>query len=166
LTHVDLLRKFVAAIFILAASAQLNAATQPNVVIQWNQAILQGVRDSTLGPPMVARALAVVHTCMYDAWTTYDARAVGTQLGGSLRRPAAERTLANKNQAISFAAYRAAINLFPWDKASVFDPLMAALGYDTNDTSTDTTTPPGIGTSPARPFLIFAIMTARISWGI
>jgi hypothetical protein len=30
-----------------------------NVVIQWNQAALQGVRDSKLGPPMVARALAI-----------------------------------------------------------------------------------------------------------
>lgn len=28
----------------------------------WNDAILQGVRDSRLGPPMVALALAIVHT--------------------------------------------------------------------------------------------------------
>ena len=67
MTHVNSLKKLLAVVFILAACAQLNAATQPNVVIQWNQAILQGVRDSTLGPPLVARALAVVHTCMYDA---------------------------------------------------------------------------------------------------
>jgi len=155
LTHVNLLRKFLAAIFILAACAQLNAATQPNVVIQWNQAILQGVRDSTLGPPMVARALAVVHTCMYDAWAAYDSRAVGTQLGGDLRRPASERTLANKNQAISFAAYRAAIDLFPGDKASIFDPLMVTLGYDINDVSMDTNTPPGIGNVSCQAVLDF-----------
>ena len=31
----------------------------PNVVIQWNNALLQGVRDSKIGPPMVARALAI-----------------------------------------------------------------------------------------------------------
>jgi hypothetical protein len=37
------------------------AQREPNVVIQWNQAALQGVRDGTLGPPMVARALAIVH---------------------------------------------------------------------------------------------------------
>ncbi len=59
----------------------------PNVVIQWNNAALQGVRDSKLGPPMVSRALAIVHTCMYDAWAAYDARALGTRLGSSLRRP-------------------------------------------------------------------------------
>src|ERR1700730_5975389 len=58
----------------------------PNVVIHWNQAALQGVRDSNLGPPMVARALAIVHTCIYDAWSAYDKDAVGTQFGGSLRQ--------------------------------------------------------------------------------
>jgi membrane-associated phospholipid phosphatase len=121
------------------------ATTEPSVVIQWNKAALQGVRDSILGPPMVARALAIVHTCMYDAWAAYDRRAVGTRLGGELRRPRNERTLANKNEAISFAAYRAAIDLFPGDKASVFDLLMAHLGYDVNDTSLDITTPTGIG---------------------
>jgi len=74
---------------------------------------------------MVARVLAIVHTCMYDAWAAYDQRAVGTQLGGSLRTHPSRRTLANKSKAISFAAYRAAVDLFTWDKAQVFDPLMA-----------------------------------------
>src|SRR5690242_3281992 len=112
-------------------------AADPNVVIQWNQAALQAVRDSTLGPPMVARALAIAHTCAYDAWAAYDKRALGTQLGAQLRRPPKERSLANKNEAISFAFYRAAVDLFPTDKDIVFDPLMAKLGYDINDTSTD-----------------------------
>ncbi len=121
------------------------AANNPTLVVQWNQAALQGDRDSTIGPPMIARALAIVHTCMYDAWAAYDAKAVGTQLGGSLRRPRAERTAANKAKAMSFAAYRALVDVFPGDRASVYDPLMASLGYDPNDLSTDTTTPSGIG---------------------
>lgn len=116
-----------------------------NVVIQWNQAALQGVRDSKLGPPMVARALAIIHTCIYDAWAAYDKHALGTQLGNSLRRPERERTLANKNEAISFAAYRASVDLFPLDEKQVFRPLMEALGYDPDDTSTDVHTPTGIG---------------------
>src|SRR5580704_9998138 len=91
-----------------------------NVVIQWNQAALQGVRDSKLGPPMVARALAIVHTCIYDAWAAYDERALGTQLGRSLRRPGSERTQASKNEAISFAAYRASVDLFASDDEKVF----------------------------------------------
>lgn len=127
----------------ILSSAVSSYAADPNVVVQWNQAVLQGVRDSTLGPPMVARALAIVHTCIYDAWAAYDRRAVGTQFGGRLRRPRNERTRANKNKAISFAAYRAAVDLLPGDKTTVFDALMAHLGYDINDTSMDTTTPSG-----------------------
>jgi hypothetical protein len=40
----------------------------------------------------VARAIGIVHTCGFDAWAAYDDIAVGTRLGGSLRRPAAEHT--------------------------------------------------------------------------
>jgi hypothetical protein len=116
-----------------------------SVVFRWNEAFLQGVRNAKLGPPMVARALAIAHTCIYDAWAAYDNKAVGTRLGGSLRRSAEERTLANTNQAISFAAYRAAVDLFPGSASSVFDPLMLSLGYDPADRSTDTSTPNGIG---------------------
>jgi hypothetical protein len=35
--------------------------------------------------------------------------------------------LADKNEAISFAAYRALVDLFALDKARVLDPLMASL---------------------------------------
>ena len=51
------------------------AQSTPTIVVQWNNAALQGVRDSKLGPPMVARALAVVHTCIFDACAVYDRRA-------------------------------------------------------------------------------------------
>src|SRR5229473_2241811 len=130
-----------------ASAARPDERARPgeSVVIQWNGAFLQGVRDSKLGPPMVARALAIGHTCIYDAWAAYDHNAVGTRLGGSLRRPPAEGTLANTRQAISFAAYRAAVDLFPGSTSSVFDPLMRRLGYDAGDRSTDTSTPTGIG---------------------
>ena len=75
-----------------------------NVVLRWNDAFLQGVRESKLGPPMVSRALAVAHTCIFDAWAAYDRLALGTRVGGALRRPARERSLINKQTAISFAA--------------------------------------------------------------
>lgn len=120
------------------------AATPPTLVVQWNNAALQGDRDSSFGPPMVARALAIVHACMYDAWAAYDAKAISTQLGGTLRRPASERTLTNKQKAISYGAYRALVDLFSFDKP-LFDAQMTSLGYDPNDNSTDTTTPTGIG---------------------
>jgi len=114
-------------------------------VIQWDGAALQGVRDAKLGAPMVARAMATVHTCMYDAWAAYDDRAVGTQLSGALRRPASERTAANKEKAISYAAFRALEDVLPVDTDSVYVPLMKQLGYDPKDHSTDIETPTGIG---------------------
>src|SRR5260370_11419477 len=115
-----------------------------DVVLRWNDALLQGVRDAKLGPPMVARALAVAHTCIFDAWAAYDRVAVGTQLGGTLRRPARERRFDNKVEAISFAAYRAAVDLFPGSRAS-FDRLMADLGFDPGDRSADAASAVAIG---------------------
>jgi hypothetical protein len=123
--------------------------------VRWNQAALQGVRDSKLGPPMVSRALAIVHTCAYDAWAAYDRDAVGTRLGGALRRPPAERTRDNKEEAISVAAYRAAVDLFPASRATVFDPLMASLGYDTGELTTDASRAAGIGNLAAYAVLEF-----------
>src|SRR2546429_2641968 len=105
-------------------------ASGDSVVLRWNEAALQGVRDSKLGPPMVARALAIVHTCIYDAWAAYDHHAVGTRFGGALRRPAGEHTLANINTAISFAAYRAAVEFFSRGPAGRFESLMSLLGFE------------------------------------
>jgi hypothetical protein len=113
-----------------SGTAQAVDAPKQNVVLQWNTAVLRAVRDSRLGPPMVSRALAIVHTCMYDAWAAYEPVAVGTRLGGTLRQPPGQRTLRSQVEAISFAAYAAAADLFPDSGPSLFDPLMSRLGYD------------------------------------
>jgi hypothetical protein len=126
-----------------------------NVVLRWNEALLQAVRESNIGPPAVARALAIAHTCMFDAWAAYDRRAVGTRLGDSLRRPPRERTPANEAKAVSFAAYRAAADLFPSSTSTVFDPLMVSLGYDSMDQTTDVTQPASIGNVACQAVLDF-----------
>jgi hypothetical protein len=126
-------------------STRAGSLPQSSVVIQWNNASLQGIRDAKLGAPVVARALAIIHTCMYDAWAAYDERAVGTQLRDALRRPASERTLANKEEAISYAAFRALVDVLPVNTNSVYIPLMKQLGYAPGDDSTDIETPTGIG---------------------
>jgi hypothetical protein len=115
-----------------------------NVVLQWNAALLQAVRNVRFSPVFTARALALTHTCMYDAWAAYSRDAVGTRLGDTLRRPRDERIRANKEIAASYAAYRALVDLFPSQKA-LFDAQMATLGLDPVDQSTDTATPTGIG---------------------
>jgi hypothetical protein len=139
-------RELIAILFIsILEGAAQGLPVPPASAIRWSNATLQGIRDANFGTPVVARALAIVHTCMYDAWAAYDERAVGTQLAGALRRPASERTLANKEQAISYAAYRALTDVLPVDTNSVYIPLMKQLGYDPSDDSTDIETPTGIG---------------------
>lgn len=125
----------------LSAFGTVQAAT---AVTDWNDQALQAVRATNMGPPIFARALAITNTAMYDAWAAYDRRANGTQLGGELRRPAAERTEANRRKAVSYAAYRSLVELFPSRKAQ-FDAEMARLGYDPNDNTGDLSTPQGVG---------------------
>jgi hypothetical protein len=104
---------------------------------------------------MVARALAIVHTCIYDAWAAYDERARGTQTGRTLAQPYGLRTLKNKKEVISFAAYRAVVDLFPLEDATVYRPLMTSLGYDPDNTTTDITTPAGVGNTVCAAVLQF-----------
>jgi hypothetical protein len=138
-----------------AREVDSNASETPNVVVQWDNAALQGVRDSKIGPPMIARALAIVHTCIYDAWAAYDDRARGTQLGKKLRQPYRLRTLENKKEAISFAAYRAVADLFPVDDLTLYRPFMTSLGYDLDNTTTDTNTPASVGNTACAAVLQF-----------
>ncbi len=103
---------------------------------------------------MVARAIAVVHTCGFDAWAAYDDVAIGTQLGGTLRRPAAERTAANKEKAFSYGEYRCMLDLFA-PQAATIRAEMSALGFDPDDASTDPATPQGVGNLAAAAVLEF-----------
>src|SRR2546425_22073 len=146
------------------------------VVSDWNAAALAEVRLSKAlrnGPPIVARALAIAHTCMYDAWAAFADVAVGTtDSSGSRRRPANERTDENKAKAISFAAYRCLRNLYP--DGSLPPPLaqpsvrlntmLLSLGYSLNETcntdqdcrNSSPETPAGIGNIAAQ-----AVIDAR-----
>ncbi|HJS73343.1 MAG TPA: phosphoesterase, partial [Vicinamibacteria bacterium] len=126
-----------------------------DTVLRWNNALLQAVRNVRSNPVVTARALAVVHTAMYDAWAAYDREAIGTRTGDSLRRPRSERTPENKRVAVSYAAYRALADLFPTETAALFDPLLLDLGLDPADTSTDAATPAGVGNAAAAAVIAF-----------
>ena len=130
-----------------------------NVVLRWNDAALAAVRTAHPGPPMVARILAVLHTCMFDAWAAYDPQAVGTRYGGFLRQPASAMTMANKQEAVSYAAHSALRGvfppaLFPAENAA-FDALMTTLGYNPASPGAGIGSPSGIGRAAAKAVVLF-----------
>ena len=127
---------------------------KPTLTVQWNQAALQAIRDVKPGPPFVARALAITHTCMFDAWAAYDAKAIGTRLGSGLRTPKLQHTQANQEKAISFAAYTCLVDLFPSQKMR-FNKMMADLGYNPKASATSKADPVAIGRTAAAAVLKF-----------
>ncbi len=95
-------------------------------------------------PTIIARTLSIWATAMYDAWAAYDAQAVGSRLGGQLRRPPNERTLRNKEIAISYASFRALDFVYPESRQWLAGE-MRRLGFDPEVNSLDLTTPVGVG---------------------
>lgn len=137
-----------------ASAAPPAPGTPATPVVLWNQAALQAIRETSLGPPITARALAMVHTAIYDAWAAYDDSAVGTRLGAALRRPRSERTDAARVEALSFAAYRTLTDLFRGTaQVAGFDALMGRFGYDPSDRRLDGGSPSAAGNQAAQALL-------------
>jgi hypothetical protein len=126
-----------------------------NAILSWNQQLLDTIKanPAATGPTRTARFLGMVHTATYDAWAAYDGVAKGTRLGSQLRQPPAERTLANKTKAISYAAHRTLVSLFP-SRKPIYDAALTGKGYPLSD-STDRTTPEGVGNTAAQAVLDF-----------
>jgi hypothetical protein len=127
----------------LGVSAVTGTQEQPyreTVVVQWNTTMLQAIRNTGSAPTFAARSLAILHTCIFDTWAAYDSRAVSTEPNWIPRQSG--RSPANKEEAISYAAYTALSDLFPSQRASILDPRMAQLGYDPQNASSR---PAGIG---------------------
>ncbi|MFJ7070407.1 vanadium-dependent haloperoxidase [Streptomyces sp. NPDC101115] len=137
------------------------AVAEPSVVVRWNQATMDAIlgryqaTGNRFGPATVnARILAIVHNCIYDAWSCYDRVASGTRFGGSLRRPRAERTADNKNEAVSYAAHLALLEFFPEYKVAI-DSMLRSLGYDPGLTAPRRNSPAWIGRRTAQAVLDF-----------
>ncbi len=144
------------AVIALACTAMTTpTCAEPTVVVAWNRAALQEVRLTRQGPPIAARALAIAHTCMYDAWAPYDALAIASSASAIPRRPGSESTDANKAKAVSYAAYRCLLNLYPAGAVRL-EAQLRALGHDPLDGSTNLATAQGVGNAAAA-----AVIAAR-----
>jgi hypothetical protein len=129
------------------------APPKPSAAYEWLDISLEATAREVdrhgARPTIISRTLAIALTAMYDAWAAYDDKAVGTRLGATLRRPAAERTQANKEKAIAYATYRALIDVYLEDKAWI-DEQMRGKGFNPDDASTDPSAPQGVGNLAAR----------------
>lgn len=124
----------------------------------WADAALTAIRTlgkpdklserARIGPPMVARSLAILHTAIFDAWAVYDAVAIPTQLRLPRQLGMSDQV---KTQAMSQAAYRVLVDQFPTEVAT-FDLAMTSLGLIPS-TSEDPSTPEGIGNLAAKAVL-------------
>jgi hypothetical protein len=120
-------------------------------VLGWNELALQAIHAARPGRLAAARALAVLHTSMYNAWAAYDDDARQTAHGVAVRLPRAERSVASKVCAMSHAACLALGHHFPARRAA-FDARMIVLGLDPAAVDGQFT-PAGIGRSQAASML-------------
>ena len=124
--------------------------TETSLVLKWNALACDAINYTGTPITLAARALAMVHTAMYDAWTAYsDGGEASTTTGALLKRPESEWTYQNREKAFSYAAYRVLYELFeeklPEEHKKMFDLLMKELKYRVTDTTKDVTKPQGIG---------------------
>ncbi len=123
-----------------------------NVAYLWGKISLDATAHDTEWfnprPTITSRILGLIWTSVYDAWSRYDDVASPLYLTVE-RRPEAERTLTNKEIAISYAAYRT-LNEYYFSDSILFRETMENLGLDPEDNSLDPTTPAGIGNLAAK----------------
>ena len=107
----------------LAATGQAHASSdQPSTVVRWNTAMLQAVVNTVMPVTIAARAFAMVHEAIYNAWAHYD-RLAGFTQPWLFKRPSLEWNGMNKRVAISLAAHGVLSELFP-SQSALFDPLL------------------------------------------
>ncbi len=104
------------------------AQAEPNIVLRWNDAMLDAFAKNPPAPTATCWRMYVVSASMFEAWTPYDEVAVGPLFGGALRRPAAQRTEEYKREAVSQAAYIALSTILP-NQEPDFRALLTELGY-------------------------------------
>ncbi|MGC4102386.1 vanadium-dependent haloperoxidase [Ferruginibacter sp.] len=134
-----------------------------NLAYKWGKIVLEATANDTEKfrprPTVTSRMFCLVWTSIFDAWSRFDANAVPVYLQNVERVPEDQRTLKNKETAISYAAYRAMLTYYYSDSVMLRNK-MKEFGYDPNNASLDPTTPEGIGNLAAK-----TVIEARINDG-
>src|SRR5688572_10210858 len=140
-----------------ASDSPPTADVQPtgaqNLAYKWGKISLECTANDTENfrprPTVTSRILALIWTSVFDAWSRYDESATPLFLTAVDRRPSAERTLQNKEIAISYAAYRTMLHYY-FSDSTLLRQKMLDFGLDPDNTSTDPNTPIGIGNLAAK----------------
>lgn len=115
-----------------------------NIAYKWGEMALTATANDTERfkprPTVTSRYLGLIFTAVFDAWSRYDDKAKPVYLKGVARRPVDDRSLRNKEIAISYAAYRVMGEYYYSDKP-LFTEFMVSLGMDPNNESFDPSTP-------------------------
>ena len=138
--------------------ALVNQRGEQSAAYDWLNVVLEAAaRDvDRVGarPTILARAMAISVTAMYDAWAAYDPNAIGVPYGAQLSRPESENSLANKEKAVAYAAYRTLIDQYPHDKQWI-DEQVKARHIDPSDDSMDVSSPAGVGNVAAATIIAY-----------
>ena len=133
----------------------LNDRTSLPLPLQWNQLTLDAIKYTRTSPPLAARALAMVHTAMYDAWSVFNKYSISTTTGRYIKVTETQHCSSDyKRKAFCYAAYRVLQHLFwctlPAQNKNMFRELMCINDYDPNDHSLNISTAQGIGNLMAK----------------
>lgn len=143
--------------------AQPEPWAENNAADKWGKISLECTANDTENfrprPTVTSRILALIWISVFDAWSRYDATATPLFLSSVERQPTSERTLKNKEIAISYAAYRAMLEYY-FSDSTLLRKKMVEFGLDPDDESLDPTSPIGIGNLAAQ-----AVIRARLNDG-
>ena len=154
-------------IFLAGCKTTSNTNAEPtgenNLAYKWGKIALEATANDTERfrprPTVTSRFLGLTWTAIFDAWSRYDDKANPVYLKNVERRSKNERSLKNKEIAISYAAYRAMLSYF-FSDSTMLRNKMKEFGFDPDDNSLDPSTPAGIGNLAAK-----AVVEARMDDG-
>jgi hypothetical protein len=137
---------------------QLSAEGQ-SVARRWNEALLDAIRKDYPAPTTHARNLYHLSAAMWDAWAAFDPTAKGVF---AREKHTAADLAAARDEAISHAAYRILSHRYAHSPGhavsqSLFDALLADLGYDAGMVSTVGDEPAALGNRIAATVLLHGL---------
>ncbi len=128
---------------------------KPSLALRWNRLACDALYYTKTPPTVAARALAMVHTAMYDAWTAYSGgKEVSTTTGAWLKKKDSECTREDREKAFSYAAFYILYKLFhdnlPAEHKKIFEDLMHEISCEVDMETFDVSKPEGIGNLSAK----------------